>query len=251
MKKFEKMYQMSLPAYPNGDLRLLTEIREKLVDDENLGQLWLQLKMGLCELKEYQKRGISEDIFLQTMKFYSHTVTEEHDIFQRWTFQTLDWGYRQLFLKIFRLSSFEFERVEKEDKKFIRVEKEDKKFIFIHIPGGADLTEIGKAHSYQKAREFMKAYFPDYAEVPYRCDSWLLSPTLRQFLNPTSKIRAFQDDFLLLEAGSQAMGYLKWLYHTVDPDLTKLSEDTSLQKAVKNFVLRGGKIGDGLGELVK
>lgn len=239
-KELEEMFQENLSLYPDASTDSFCQMKEKLKDPENFGTLWFQLKLAVFAEEEYKKRGISEKIYVDTMKFFSRTIKEGHDIYGKWMHFSFEWGYRQVFLRLFRLGDLEFEFIQKETAE-----------IFIHIPNDARLQDENRNQSYEELKDFTKEHFQEFKEASVFCDSWLLSPTLRQFLSTSSKIRHFQDDFLLLEANSSNESFWNWLFKTDDKTIKNLPENTSLQRKVKKFLQENGKIGDGLGKLIR
>lgn len=233
-----KIYQEGILKYPEM-IDDLNDARQILQDEENIGELWLQLSLACCAFEEYQKRGIPKEVYFNTMKFYTRTIEEEKKIYDKWTFQTLDWGYRQLFLKIFRLNSLEFELLDR---------NEDKE-IHIHIPGDSVLSREAKDKTYKNLQNFLNEFFPNFKNIPIFCESWLLSPLLGNLLSPDSNLLAFQQDFTLLTTNIDDDSFIKWLFWTTNKDYGKFPENTSLQKKVKAFILDGGKIGTGSGKL--
>lgn len=216
-------------------------------DENNVGLLWVQLKLSAYTWNLYQEKGIRREIFIATMKFFSRTVREDKIRFQKWCYQTEEWGFRQLTLKIFRLGTLEYERVD--DLELVQHFLSSPRYISIHIPGDADLHKEQRIASYKEVKSFMSTYFPDYQDVPIVCYSWLLSPSLKNLLPPESKILDFQEDFSLQFTDSENMSYRKWVFHRTDPDIEHYPEETSLQSRIKEYILQGGKIGIGAGPL--
>jgi hypothetical protein len=80
------------------------------------------------------------------------------------------------------------------------------------------------------------------------CHTWLLSPSLLQFLKQESHIRNFASDYEIIEKDNDNSGCLEWLFEG-KTKLNTLPENTGLQKEVKEYLLQGGVIGHGLGRL--
>lgn len=81
------------------------------------------------------------------------------------------------------------------------------------------------------------------------CESWLLSPALKEILPHTSKIIQFQSLFDIQSWNQDAKDYLMWVYHCEDKNPMELSEDTSLQRSMKQYIIHGGTIGNAKGTL--
>ena len=147
------------------------------------------------------------------------------------------WAHRQLSLKIFRIGELEYEFMEDCT-------------ISIHIPSDAVLTKNNIEKSLKDLNEFIVKYYPNYKDKLMYCDSWLLSPELKKYLNNDSKILLFQSYFEIKEVNKEDKGFIGWLYQTNNKeDINALREDTSLQRKVKNALLNNENIGSAYGIL--
>jgi hypothetical protein len=118
-------------------------------------------------------------------------------------------------------------------------------FLSVHIPEeGGPLTPAACDASFARAR----AVFPDASEA--RCRSWLLDPQLAELLPATSNIVAFQRRFELLEPGeNEDARVLEFVFHTLEPDLDRLPQQTSLQRAIVGHLRAGGHFAGPTGTL--
>ena len=111
----------------------------------------------------------------------------------------------------------------------------------LHIPGGSKLTEEGVRESLAQMRVFLKTYFPDYQYHAFACSSWLLDPVLEELLGSDSNIVRFGKLFAPLTRkihGTSAL-YFIWGLPNADGDLSQLSENTRLERALKQHYLQG------------
>lgn len=96
--------------------------------------------------------------------------------------------------------------------------------------------------SFRRAREFFPRHFP---HEPYRvitCGSWLLDPTLTDYLPEDSNIVRFQRRFTLLPGAYDADEDIRrFVFGTVATPLERLTARTSLQQAVLEHVRAGGR----------
>ena len=116
-----------------------------------------------------------------------------------------------------------------------------------HIPRtGTKLIPSECDASFEKALSF---FADDVGKYPAAaCDSWLLFPKNRDFLKPGSNMLAFMDRFDLVEwSYDPDLGGIDSLFETDERDPAKLPENTSLQKAYKEYFLNGGRFGRGYG----
>lgn len=120
--------------------------------------------------------------------------------------------------------------------------------ITIHIPEGAPLTDEARYDSYRRAEAF-------FGKHVFVCESWLLYPAHRDFLQAGSNIVRFMDDFVLL-ASEEHRGDLGNLWRMYGfacdhHDFASLPEDTGMQRAYKKHLTEtGGMTGEGYGILI-
>ncbi len=114
--------------------------------------------------------------------------------------------------------------------------------IGIHIPAGERLDPEAVSHAIQEAREFFGTYFPDYQYKGFSCVSWLLDPQLETLLGQESNIVKFGKRFTPVTHPSLGQGVFNFVFHKPDMnfEMTELSENTRLERALKNHYL-GGK----------
>lgn len=193
-----------------------------------------------CEAWEtYQKLGLSEKVFIDTMACFSRFVGEHMVSFGHYGFDRGFWTTRQFGCKLFRIGMLEYELLE---------EKVERK-ISVHIPSDADLSLPLLRASYDKAKPLIAKIFPEFANAPWVCGSWLLSPDLQMLLPAGSKILKFQKSFALTET-YVSEEYKEWVYKRHDIPNDKLPEDTTLQRNLKAFLLAGNVFRCGEGRLI-
>ena len=127
--------------------------------------------------------------------------------------------------------------------------QEEQREIHIHIPSDADLRKPSVKSSLEKFYAFRKEYFPEWKDVRLVCDSWLLAPALKELLDPTSNILAFQELFELDIINPEATWFMSFVYpghETVDENLP---EKTTLQRRMKAYLLEGKQVGVAKGHL--
>ena len=139
---------------------------------------------------------------------------------------------------LFRIGTLEYELCAEEG---IRV-------ISLHIPSDADLSPAALRNSIRSAKEILERTFPDWADLPWYCHSWLLSPDLKTLLPETSKILYFQSLFHL-ESDDDEGEFKLWAYGREDIPNEELPEQTTLQRNLKSFLLAGNRFHSGKGTL--
>ena len=218
-------------------------------DEEGTAELAGQLLIALEERESGAWKGLPEDIWLATMKCFTRFVGE-HIFSYGWpAFDRGWWTTRQIHARLFRVGELEYELYEYKEEKGRRA-------VSLHIPSDACMTMDRLDDSVARARAFLKEYFPDWADLPMFCESWLLSPALKQLLPPGSHILGFQRAFDLYSVDPETPGVKLWVYKLTREQqsslpLEQLPEETTLQRNMKAFLLQGGKVGVAAGRLAR
>ena len=211
-------------------LRILTTCLNAAIDSES---------------EIYAPKGISDKIYTDTMSVLTVMVNEYYTIHGIYGFNSLRWIWRQLSGTLFRLGTLEFEMIRYDgDDATGRLEK-NTPLLSVHIPSNAVLSREEIDKSYAWAREFFSN--TEYANAPFYCWSWLLSPKLREMLPESSGILRFMNDYEIISevpnSNSANIRVFKKLYHSPE----SLPEDTTLQRNLKKLILQGGNLGDAEG----
>lgn len=215
-------------------------LRTRLGEDkEGFKILTVMLYAALKTKMTYDRMGIEESVFLDTMKCFTRFVNEYRESYGDYGFDRDFWVPRQLSCLLFRLGTLEFEM------KMI----DNDGVLDIHIPSDADLSREKCDESYEMAKQFFLHYFPEFQYINICCSSWLLSPELKEVLPVESKIIQFQNQFKITEVYPDNQEYLIWIFKSKDIPFEKLPENTSLQKNVKRYLLEGKHIGSADGIL--
>jgi hypothetical protein len=105
----------------------------------------------------------------------------------------------------------------------------------VHIPETGPLAPAACDASFARARDV----FPHYDVAS--CHSWLLDPALAEVLPHDSNIVRFQGRFTLPDEGDDGNAdVLRFVFHTLDPDLDKLTPNTTLELALVEHMRAGG-----------
>lgn len=180
-----------------------------------------------------------EEIFLKSMLVFTRSVEFAKEALDRETYTKGPWPLIHATGKWFRLGELEFELNSDGDTPEVH----------IHIPAGAKLTPEALRDTFAVEQAFMKEYLPEWASLPHTCESWMMSPELKEILPETSRILWFQSLFEFEKYTPTLRWVLEFVFklevfqqETVD--LNDLREDTSLQRAMKAYILAGGDPGE-------
>ena len=210
----------------------------KIYDWNSFEILSIYLLSCLKVYEKYQLLGISDDIFFDTMKCFTRFIDECYIKTGKYYFDRSWWTYRQVRMSEFRIGILEYEF------------DLENNVISIHIPSDAKLTKDNIDVSLKDAKIFINTYFPEYSKFKMVCDSWLLSPNLKLYLEENSNILLFQSYFNITNFEEDDYGFIEWLFkENINFNVANFKEYTSLQRKVKKALLNGKKIGCAYGIL--
>lgn len=203
-------------------------------DSDGFKLLYCYLECARRAYEGYQKRGIPDFIYFDTMGCFSRFLWECQRETGTLAFDRAWWTYRQTSMTLFRVGALEYEFSTHQGKPALA----------LHIPSDADLSREGVDASLAQAEVFFKNCFPDVSYEKYICDSWLLSPALGPLLGPDSHILSFQSRFQILRERPEDREFIRWLFQSPqDTAADRLPAATSLQRRVKALLLEGGAVG--------
>ena len=116
----------------------------------------------------------------------------------------------------------------------------------VHIPAGEPLDPGAVLASINQAPAFYTKYFGKQFSL-FHCHSWLLSPSLKTLLPEHSRIIQFQNLFTIYQSDNEERQAEERVFGFLSNDPQKYPETTSLQKAVKRYLLDGQEITMGAG----
>lgn len=201
-------------------------------DPDGFKILWELLRMCCESYEQYVQLGIPRQIYIDTMKFCTRFINEHNRVFGEYKFVWAWWFPRQLALSEFRIGCLEYEFID-----------DNHKIVSVHIPSDANLQKDSVAESIKTFKEFCKTYFYDWTDAKMYCESWLLSPALKELLGDDSNIINFQNLFTIESVDYDSMAVLDWVFPGNTEVSDKLQENTSLQKSMKRYLMEGKKIG--------
>ena len=208
-------------------------------DTDGIKILACMLRASLNAYEVYKKKGISDEIYFDTMKCFPRFIDETYKITGKLCFDRYWWTTRQAGCHLFRIGELEQEIKHLENDVVIG----------IHIPSDVDFSPLAVEKSLQEAYKFFTKYFSSLTSPEYRCHSWLLDSQLKNMLRKDSNIINFQNRFEIFDEGETGTDFIEWLYNTKTSDYNTLPEDTSLQIKMKQHLLAGGVIRNAYGRI--
>ncbi|WP_062110033.1 acyltransferase domain-containing protein [Bacillus niameyensis] len=125
--------------------------------------------------------------------------------------------------------------------------EEGDRILEVHIPEGSKMTYELCKDSYRQAKEFAATYLPDQNIKAFTCTSWLLSPQLRQILPESSNIVKFQSDYYCTTLLPDDTQMFERVFGMKLDDLSNAPHDTSLRRALLDYVADGNSVRGGAG----
>ena len=239
--------------------RLMYEVLEDVhklsrlgVHTYTLDLLFLLLCTGYLEEK-YRAKGILEEKFTETMQDLKYKLDECMEI--KHVFGTFVVGWYDLF---FRGDLMSFGRLQIRTVAYNNAPftvsgteiKEGDMVLDCHIPSSGPLTREALLDSYRRIYD----WYPEYRignVLPIRCGSWLLYPEYDEVFACSKNISEFRSHFTVNSKHEQEEFVDCWRVFGVDAEhVEDLPEKTSLQRAFKAYMKKGGTFGGGNGFLL-
>ena len=212
-----------------------------LLEDDSCGfKLLFEMLDLVCmySYPKYKEIGISDDIFVATMKFITRFLEWHKEYHGEYKFTQGPWFPRQMAVIEFRVGALEYEFVDEEPKE-----------IAVHIPSDAKFDRETVLCSLKGFVAFRNEYFSEWKGVPFTCDTWMLAPAMEELLGETSNVLAFKHLYELDSTDETATWFMGFLYPEHSGELETLPEKTGLQKRAKEYLLSGKKIGVAKGHM--
>lgn len=110
----------------------------------------------------------------------------------------------------------------------------------MHIPAGGGMSAEAVHASMRRAAEFFPKFFPDRPAKAFVCWSWIYNPGLAEFLPAESNLVRNLSDAYLVPVESHPGDGLGFIFYQETFDARTAPRKTSLQRAVLDYLERGG-----------
>jgi len=198
-------------------------------------------------LPRYIEKEISHDIFIDTMSDIKIWYINKG-------LKNYDWIENHLNFKLFKIGRLQYQLYKCENKTlnydFLPFNFGDN-LLYVHIPEGEKLIYEDCYYSLREAKRFFTEYFAEFEYRYYFCESWLLYRENQLFMRPDSNIMQFQLFFDIVYSVPDDKQAIERIFKKRELSKSRYPENTSLQISAKEFMLRGGKLGMGIGIIDK
>lgn len=200
-------------------------------------------KYSQIQIQE-QKRNIKECCLKDREKFHIKGIR----------FSQMVWGayfMKGLLIQVGRLQ-YEYPVMPPRILKEYALDFNAKHYVAIHIPEGKDLKEEEVLASLKNVKDELIQIYPEIEIelIKYYTYTWLFSKELDQLLLSKSNILKFKSKFDMISQSENTKDFLRFVFQTNEnTDYHLLKEETSLQKKLKEELLKGTKLHIGLGVL--
>ena len=238
------------------DLLAQMEMLTARAEEIGLHPYTLHLLLFLCHTRAartyYEIKGIDLSIYNDTFADLKYKLRECRLV--KGIFGTFvgAWFVRHFWLERFALGRLQFETEpfgHHYEKNGHVLTPHDER-ITLHIPRSLKPFDAeARRDSYRRAVDFFGCRDWDHP-VAFTCHSWLLYPPMAEALNKTSNTYSFYKEFYIasIEPNEKGHGDLWRLFDMDEPEnLADLPADTSMRRAIRDFVLAGNRTGEALG----
>jgi hypothetical protein len=191
--------------------------------------------------------NIPFDVTAATVRDLGEKVANYRRYYDTGGFDLQGWLVRHFRGTLFRLGRLQFDRavltIDEYQAETDDGPKDGTPVLEVHIPGGGPMTPEACDESFQRARPFFRAHFPDERYEYGTCRSWLLDPQLTEFLPETSNIVRFQRRWTPFGPTPDGDSDVLEFVHHLPPGtggLAALPQDTTLQRAIVSHLQSGG-----------
>ena len=198
----------------------------------------------------YRAKGISTEIMYATLTDISRNMEEYERLSGQFGIggERYPWLYHHVEGRLFQLGRLQFmmHRMKTDTAFGEIVVHAGAKLLETHIPAGVPLTPEICSRSYQLAMSFFEKTF-DFVAEGFLCESWLLSPELREILPAQSNISRFAEEYHCTAEPERDLSFIQYVYGMQEADAGRLPEGSVLQRSLKQFLLDGGVFHAGFG----
>lgn len=198
----------------------------------------------------YDEKGMDEKIYYDTfsdIKIWAEKCSDGKKF-------NYGWLQNHCRCELFRLGRLQFQLYPCRNKTLVYKKlpfSYGESLIYVHIPEGEPLSSQKCEEAFLKSKTFFEIFFPEYEYRYYFCESWLLYEGNSRFMKKESNILSFASRFTHAYSVKIDAQAIERIFGRRRLFIKKYPESTSLQKAAKEFMKKGGKMGVGIAYIDK
>ena len=237
------------------DIEQTLSLRENMAEKSGINIYAINIAVIILATRwlfeEYKNRGYSDDLFWDTVTDIKWKIIECKNV--KGVYGTFVEGWYNGFFRmdIFALGRFQFERSAYNEENSVTVDghtiKKGDKIWYVHIPSSGPMPKEAREDSYRRAAEFFK---DEYGKVMViKCSSWLMYEENKKIFPNHLNMVDFMNDFTITDSFS-VEGYndcWRLFGHEFNGNYEDLVADNTPRRAMKDWLLNGGKAGKGIG----
>ncbi len=235
-------------------LNIIHQFKNDKLSEYTVDMIFLLNSTGYL-YDQYMKMGISEEIFINTMKDILYKVKECIKLKGITGTFTVAWYDGFFRLNRLGLGRLQYDICPAPSKKVELIDytiDENDFSLGCHIPSSGSLSHEICIKSYKMAYEMFKNRLKN-GILPIKCTSWLLYPPyVKVFRKASPNIFKFISDFEISEINQQEKFYDAWrIFYAENYENTgDLPDNTKLQREMKKYIDDNGIFGAGSGVIL-
>ena len=217
-------------------------------EDRYLAYLYLYCTLALDTYKEYKRNGYSDEIYIDTFRDFSVwcdvCLTETGQI----GLKEVEWLRAPICLKIFKLGALQYQPEHLEEDYCLpngKILAKGTTIYHLHIRQGVKFTPEDIDVSLLLAKRFFQKN-----EMICFCESWFLSPKLKEILRADSNIIRYQNRFALIETDMDSRSCERYIFGKFQSNFKNYKATNRLGEYVLSLLKRGEYIGEATGFFV-
>ena len=249
------LFHAAKAAYIDNDEEYYGKALEEIAKRGNIPRKTADLLLLLdcaVELRAtYQEKGLSEELWVDTMKDLRNKLNECEKVYGFSGVACIGWLQRYFICERFALGRLQYEKMEFPHLEYKGVIKKGDIVYNCHIPSSGPLLYEDVLDSLRRAYAFYKKELVN-GIMPVTCVSWLLYPPHKEIFPDGTNVAKFRALFDIIEDGEDETDGDFWrVFHTTKREkLDSLAVTTGLQRRLKAYLQSGKHMGYGLGVLL-
>ena len=193
--------------------------------------------------KEYEKRGISKKILMDTLQDIVLWNDSYFNVYGELGLTEFPWIDRTFLMQIFRLGRLQFSMFPSEFNIEELGVKVDEPVLEVHIPRGAPLHYEDCEKSFEEAKIFFRKYYPEFPQQWCICHSWLLDESILPLVGEKSNISKFQTFFTPVQKNqSDSVIRFSFLWNTTRENIKDAIPTSGFAKRLKESILQENRV---------